>query len=227
MVEQQHSMPDYRSPEWVAEQLGIDRQTVYKFLNEGMLPAVQLGRRWLISESRLVEFLGEMERTQTEDRRVVFELAYKLMSSPALLSEDGQAALARAKEEAGQRRHNYIGQEHILLSFAADPACAAARLLERLGVDPQRARAAVETVIGDGDSSPEAEQRFTPRASRAIWFALEETPDGGAGSDHLLLGLLLEGNGIGAALLNRLGVTLDDARRVLDADDDGEVEAGE
>jgi excisionase family DNA binding protein len=60
---------DYRDPEWVADQLGIDKNTVYKYLQEGSLPGLQLGRKWLISERRLADFLERVERQQTERRR--------------------------------------------------------------------------------------------------------------------------------------------------------------
>jgi excisionase family DNA binding protein len=60
---------DYRAPEWVAEQLGIDKNTVYKYLQEGSLPGLQLGRKWLVSEKRLAEFLERVEREQTQRRQ--------------------------------------------------------------------------------------------------------------------------------------------------------------
>jgi excisionase family DNA binding protein len=60
---------DYRDPEWVAVQLGIDKNTVYKYLQEGSLPGLQLGRKWLVSERRLALFLERVEREQTEHRR--------------------------------------------------------------------------------------------------------------------------------------------------------------
>ena len=60
---------DYRDPEWVAEQLGIDKNTVYKYLQDGSLPGLQLGRKWLISERRLADFLERVERQQTDRRR--------------------------------------------------------------------------------------------------------------------------------------------------------------
>lgn len=60
---------DYRDPEWVAEQLGIDKNTVYRYLQEGSLPGLQLGRKWLVSERRLAEYLERAEREQTERRR--------------------------------------------------------------------------------------------------------------------------------------------------------------
>jgi excisionase family DNA binding protein len=60
---------DYRDPEWVAEQLGIDKNTVYKYLQEGTLPGLQIGRKWLVSERRLASFLERVEREQTQRRR--------------------------------------------------------------------------------------------------------------------------------------------------------------
>ncbi len=60
---------DYRDPEWVAEQLGIDKNTVYRYLQDGSLPGLQLGRKWLVSEGRLATFLERVEREQTERRR--------------------------------------------------------------------------------------------------------------------------------------------------------------
>jgi excisionase family DNA binding protein len=64
---------DYRDPEWVAEQLGIDKNTVYKYLQEGSLPGLQLGRKWLVSERRLAEFLERVEQQQTQRRRQATE----------------------------------------------------------------------------------------------------------------------------------------------------------
>ena len=68
-VSENQSRLDYRDPEWVAEQLGIDKNTVYKYLQDGTLPGLQLGRKWLVSERRLSLFLERIEREQTESRR--------------------------------------------------------------------------------------------------------------------------------------------------------------
>lgn len=62
---------DYRDPEWLAESLGLDKTTVYRFLKDGSLPAIQLGRKWLISTERVAEFLAQQEQAQTMRRRVV------------------------------------------------------------------------------------------------------------------------------------------------------------
>jgi excisionase family DNA binding protein len=68
-MEQEPAKLDYRDPEWVAEKLGIDKNTVYKYLQDGVLPGLQLGRKWLVSERRLAGFLERVEREQTERRR--------------------------------------------------------------------------------------------------------------------------------------------------------------
>jgi excisionase family DNA binding protein len=68
-MSENESRLDYRDPEWVAEQLGIDKNTVYKYLQEGSLPGLQIGRKWLVSERRLAIFLERVEREQTDRRR--------------------------------------------------------------------------------------------------------------------------------------------------------------
>src|SRR3954471_13805199 len=60
---------DYRDPDWGAGQVGIDKNTVYKYLQDGALPGLQLGRKWLVSERRLAEFLERVEREQTQRRQ--------------------------------------------------------------------------------------------------------------------------------------------------------------
>src|SRR5690242_14289403 len=62
------SLLDYREPEWIAEKLGLDKNTVYKYLQEGILPGVQLGRKWLVSERLLAEHLERETRKQTQLR---------------------------------------------------------------------------------------------------------------------------------------------------------------
>jgi len=74
---------DYRDPEWVAEQLGIDKNTVYKYLQEGSLPGLQLGRKWLVSERRLADFLERVEREQTARRRDAAGGAHRPFALPA------------------------------------------------------------------------------------------------------------------------------------------------
>jgi excisionase family DNA binding protein len=82
---------DYRDPEWVADQLGIDKNTVYKYLQDGSLPGLQLGRKWLISERRLADFLERVERQQTDRRRQQTSGVPRPFALPqrAVLDDDG------------------------------------------------------------------------------------------------------------------------------------------
>jgi len=85
---------DYRDPEWVAEQLGIDKNTVYKYLQEGTLPGLQIGRKWLVSERRLAAFLEGVEREQTQRRREAAGGASRPFALPQRLrgfDDDGKA----------------------------------------------------------------------------------------------------------------------------------------
>ena len=81
---------DYRDPDWVAEQLGIDKNTVYKYLQDGALPGLQLGRKWLVSERRLSEFLERVEREQTQRRQASLSKPQPFVLPPKrrILEED-------------------------------------------------------------------------------------------------------------------------------------------
>src|SRR6476659_2332204 len=83
---------DYRDPDWVAEQLGIDKNTVYKYLQDGALPGLQLGRKWLVSERRLAEFLERVEREQTQRRQAAGAKPQPFVLPPRRrILEDGES----------------------------------------------------------------------------------------------------------------------------------------
>jgi excisionase family DNA binding protein len=95
---------DYRDPEWVAEQLGIDKNTVYKYLQDGSLPGLQLGRKWLVSERRLADFLERVEREQTARRRDASGGAHRPFALPErvrLYDERGAGADTQSPADAG------------------------------------------------------------------------------------------------------------------------------
>jgi ATP-dependent Clp protease ATP-binding subunit ClpC len=120
-----------------------------------------------------------------------------------------------AQEEARLLRHNYIGTEHILLGLLRAEDSVAARALESLGVSLAQARAEVEAIIGRGQQAPSAHIPFTPRAKRVLELSLSEAKRlgrGHIGTEHILLGLLREGEGVAAQVLVRLGVDLNRAR---------------
>jgi hypothetical protein len=121
-----------------------------------------------------------------------------------------------AQEEARLLNHNYIGTEHLLLGLIHEGEGVAAQTLGSLDVALETVRARVEAIIGEGGRSPSGHIPFTPRAKKVLELALREALQLGhnfIGTEHLLLGLIREGEGVGAQVLAELGV---DLRRVRD-----------
>jgi prophage maintenance system killer protein len=113
-----------------------------------------------------------------------------------------------AKEEAWLLRHNYVGTEHLLLGLLYETDGVAARALTSLGVSLDGARARVEEIIGRGDIPPQADVPFTPRSRKVLELSLREAMRLGhhyIGTEHILLGLLREGEGVGSQILTELG----------------------
>jgi ATP-dependent Clp protease ATP-binding subunit ClpA len=125
-----------------------------------------------------------------------------------------------AQVEARGFHHTYIGTEHILLGLITETEGIGARVLTQLGIQPIEVREAIEFTIGRGEGQPgEGEIAPTPRAQRVLDLALEEARElrhHYVGTEHLLLGLLREGEGVGAGILAGLGVTLAQVRNQLD-----------
>jgi len=130
-------------------------------------------------------------------------------------SERARRVLTLAQEEAQHLNHSYIDTEHILLGLAREEEGVAAKVLSNLGVGLSKVRAAVGFVIGRGEKPSSGETGLTPRAKRVIELAIDEARHLGhnyIGTEHLLLGLLREGEGVAADILDSLGVTLERVR---------------
>jgi ATP-dependent Clp protease ATP-binding subunit ClpC len=116
-----------------------------------------------------------------------------------------------AQEEARLLSHNYIGTEHLLLGLLhTDQGGIAAQALESLGVTLDAARGQVREIIGEGQQSLEGHIPFTPRAKKVLELSLREAlnlGDDHIGTEHLLLGLLAEADGLGAQIVARLGAS--------------------
>lgn len=148
------------------------------------------------------------------------------------VSDPARRVLAKAFEEASRLIHNYVGTEHILLALLHDCDSTAAGVLRSLGVVPEAVRQQVEEIIGVGtpalivfglaEPSP-----LTPRARKVLELARHEAArlgDRAVGTEHVLLGLIAEGEGVAAQVLVRLGADLRRARRfVLDGHDIGKA----
>ncbi len=127
-------------------------------------------------------------------------------------TERARKVLALAQEEARRFNHNYIGTEHILLGLVREEEGMAAKILSNLGIGLNKVRSAVEFIIGRGEGSTQNEVGLTPRAKRVIELAVDEARFLGhqyIGTEHILLGLLREGEGIAAGVLESLGVSVE------------------
>ncbi|MGH2544669.1 MAG: Clp protease N-terminal domain-containing protein, partial [Ardenticatenaceae bacterium] len=130
-------------------------------------------------------------------------------------SERARRVLSLAQEEAQRFNHNYIGTEHILLGLVRETDGVAAKVLANLGVELNKVRSAVEFIIGRGERPTPGEIGLTPRAKKVIELAVDEARRLNhhyIGTEHLLIGLMREGEGVAAGVLESLGVNLDKVR---------------
>ncbi|QWZ07215.1 ATP-dependent Clp protease ATP-binding subunit [Nocardioides panacis] len=121
-----------------------------------------------------------------------------------------------AQEEARMLSHNYIGTEHILLGLIHEGEGVAAKALESLGISLEAVRAQVEEIIGQGQQAPSGHIPFTPRAKKVLELSLREALQLGhnyIGTEHILLGLIREGEGVAAQVLVKLGADLNRVRQ--------------
>jgi len=130
-------------------------------------------------------------------------------------TDRSRRVIVLAQEEARLLSHNYIGTEHLLLGLLADQEGDAARTLESLNITLDAARDQVRQIIGEGQQTPSGHIPFTPRAKKVLELSLREAltlRSQSIGSVHLLLGLAAEGEGVGAQIIERLGVPLTTVR---------------
>jgi ATP-dependent Clp protease ATP-binding subunit ClpC len=127
-------------------------------------------------------------------------------------TERARKVLALAQEEARRFDHSYIGTEHILLGLVREEEGMGAKILSNLGIGLNKVRSAVEFIIGRGEGSTQNEVGLTPRAKKVIELAVDEARFLGhqyIGTEHILLGLLRESEGVAAGVLESLGVSVE------------------
>ena len=130
-------------------------------------------------------------------------------------TERARKVLSLAQEEAQRFNHNYIGTEHLLLGLVREGDGVAARVLSNLGIELNKVRSTVEFIIGVGDRIVLGDIGLTPRSKKVIELAVDEARrlnHDYIGTEHLLLGLVREGEGIAAGVLESLGVNLEKVR---------------
>src|SRR6201992_767261 len=131
-------------------------------------------------------------------------------------TDRARRAVVLAQEEARMLNHNYIGTEHILLGLIHEGEGVAAKALESLGIALEGVRQQVEEIIGQGQQAPSGHIPFTPRAKKVLELSLREALQLGhnyIGTEHILLGLIREGEGVAAQVLVKLGAELTRVRQ--------------
>jgi ATP-dependent Clp protease ATP-binding subunit ClpA len=144
-------------------------------------------------------------------------------------TDRARATVVLAQEEARLLRHNYIGTEHILLGLIHEGEGIAARALEALGVSLESVRQRITEIIGEGEDSPSGHIPFTPRAKKVLELSLREAlqlKHNYIGTEHILLGLVREGEGVAAQVLVNLGADLGRVRQEVTRQLAGAAEAG-
>jgi ATP-dependent Clp protease ATP-binding subunit ClpC len=150
-------------------------------------------------------------------------------------TDRSRRVLVLAQEEARLQNHSYIGTEHILLGLVHEQEGVAAHALLRCGITIENARRAVEETIGVGAEPPGGSPPFTPRAKKVLELSLREALHLGhsyIGTEHLLLGLIREGDGVAVTIIQNLGAELGQLRQEVialmsdpteDLEEEGEV----
>jgi len=142
-------------------------------------------------------------------------------------TERARKVVFYAQEEAQKFGEGYVSTEHLLLGLVRESDSVAARVLEKLGVSLNRIRAEVEKQLPRGDARPSQDMTLTPRAKRVIDLAYDEARNlnnNYIGTEHLLLGLIREGDGLAGRVLAKLGVELEKARKEVMALQDNETQ---
>src|SRR5213075_874766 len=152
-------------------------------------------------------FPGRPCRTsRSEEKQQMFER----------FTDRARRVVVLAQEEARMLNHNYIGTEHILLGLIHEGEGVAAKALESLGISLEGVRQQVEEIIGQGQQAPSGHIPFTPRAKKVLELSLREALQLGhnyIGTEHILLGLIREGEGVAAQVLVKLGADLNRVRQ--------------
>jgi excisionase family DNA binding protein len=196
--------------EEVAELLRLDAVTVRRLITRGELAAYRIAGEYRFSQEDLENFL--------KSQRVAVNLPGP--NHPmAKFTDRSRKVLALASEEARRYNHANVGTEHLLLAIMGEGGGVAAKVLERLQVQPGEIRAQIEALHPKGEGPiGEGMIGMTTQGKESIELAVQEARSFGhhyIGTEHLLLGLLREEEDIASQVLRKAGVTVDDARRLV------------
>jgi excisionase family DNA binding protein len=216
----------------VATFLRVDVVTIRRLVNRGELPAYRVGGEYRFTKADLENYLQRQRISGEEEAGnnppdITVQLTRKLFSGDrfAKFTDQARGVLALAQKQAQHNRHNYIGTEHLLLGLVDQNEGVAAQVLGNLGIKPEQVHSTVKAIIGQGKRFGPGEVGLTPRAKKVIELATDEAHNLGhhyIGTEHLLLGLIRQGDGIAANVLSSMGADLEKVRsetiKVLNAE---------
>lgn len=196
----------------VAEYLRVDVVTVRRLTARGELTAYRIGGEFRFTRADIEDFVKQQRIAATEDGP-----GSSKFGRFDRFTERARKVLTLAQEEARQLQHNYVGTEHLLLALLEEGQGVAAKALHEMGVEATHIRKAIDFIIGRGAETVTGAIGLTPRAKKVIELAVDEArtmQHHYIGTEHLLLGLIREGEGIGAKVLENMGIKLEKARQI-------------
>jgi excisionase family DNA binding protein len=219
-------MEPLMTPDEVAALLQVDIVVIHQLVNDGELPVYRIAGNARFEPSEVAEYLRSQRRASPQAGEkscplvdAVMQISRKVLFNVRLGCVAGMHdALTAAQQEAVLLGHHYIGTEHLLVGVMHEEQGVAVQVLRTLGIDAHRVRRAVMARMSAGELpvfAKPGEGNLTRPASNALTFAMEEACLLGhswLGTEHLLLGLLREGEDVAAQILADLGVTLQQAR---------------
>ncbi len=234
-------MEHFMTTEEIAELLHVDPVTIRRLVSKGELSAYRIGADYRFAPSDLQDYLQRQQimahaqsKADTSSSSPFDQFAPLLRKaiqgkhiSPLdlvnrfedsrfdLFTKRARRVLTLAQEEALHFQHNYIGAEHLLLGLLDEGDGVASQVLSNRGIEGDQIRHAVEVIIGRGEQTVTGEPGFTPRAKKVIKFAIDEArrfKHRFVGTEHLLLGLIREGDGVAARVLAQSGLQLEQVR---------------
>ena len=193
----------------VANFLRVDVVTVRRLVAKGEIPAYKVGGEYRFMRPELEDYVRRQRIVNGETNRDMFDK----------FTERARRALAFSHEEAIRMQHAYIGTEHLLLGLVREEEGVAAKVLKNMGVrSVEQVRVLVESFVNRGEKNVNGQLGMTGRAKKVVQLATEEAKMLGhsyLGTEHLLLGLLRESEGVGAKVLGRLAIDLQQARSLV------------
>lgn len=210
--------------EEVAEYLRVDVVTVRRLVGRNELIAYKIGGEYRFMRENIEEYVRQQRVSGTEETPSAW-IAKMLPKTQAKdrdrsdrFTERARKVLTLANEEAVRLQHNYVGTEHLLLGLVSEGEGIGGKVLSNMGVELEAVRQKVVFIIGIGKQQVTGMVGLTPRSKKVIELGVDEAKRLGhhyIGTEHLLLGLIREGEGVAIGILESLGINLEEIRTCI------------